>query len=870
MKLTCAALSLFLAGNAAARAEAPFSFAATPGKLSKAVVPASYHIHLVPDIAAMTFRAAVRVELDVRSPASQLELNALELQVDRARLHGPGLDIPLHPAYDEKRQTITFALDKPLGKGAYSLEMDYRGRIGKQSFGLYANTYQSAVGDKVFLGTKMEPTDARRLVPSWDEPAFRARFTLAVDLPARFTPYSNTEIERIEQLPGGLRRHSFKTTPKMSSYLLVLVAGEFERISAQQDGVELGVVATHGKVANGRYALASAQGLLNYYNVYFGVPFPLKKLDLIGVPGGFSGAEEDWGAIPFKESYLLYDPLKSSDSTRRNVFEVVAHEMAHQWFGDLVTMAWWDNLWLNEGFASWMSNKATDHFNPDWHVWLGAGESAMAFDARITTHPIQQRIANEEQAADAFDEIAYTKGQAIVRMMESYIGPGQFQAGIRAYMRQHQYSNTTSADLWHALARASGKPPALIERVASGWTRQPGFPLLSVAQSCQRGVRTVTLSQQQFRADEGDGVKRSWLVPLRLGELGGKVDTVLLNSEKSTLRRSGCAGLLLLDPEAVGYFRVRYAPAMFDALAAQFPALPDNARMRLLSDTWALVGSGQSPLQNYMDLVRRLGDEPRYAVWAQVLGNLAALDALAAGDPSRTALRAFALKLVAPKFAGLGWDAAAGESADRSRLRAALLSALSLYGDPDVAQEARRRFALYLADPASLAPSLINPVIYMAGANADQATYAMFKQRAGQATSLEEKSRFYYAMFGARDPQLAAQSLALALSPELIPAIRNGLVAYVGRGENAALAWAFARTNGGALMQGMASRELNQFYAGVVSESSDPLLADEMESLVKATQSPDAYTLAQRTGNAIRVRARQRAALLPQLRSYFR
>ncbi len=866
---TCLVLAgiTLAAGWPAARAEAAFSFATTPGKLPKNVIPIEYRVHIVPDIARLVFNGTVSIEIEVLAPTSTLVLNALEVEIDRARLSGAGGAQSLSAVADKAQQTISFTLPTPLAKGKYTLELVYRGLIGKQSFGLYVNTYRTASGDKVFLGTKMEPADARRLLPCWDEPAFRARFRLSVDLPPNLVAYSNTPALRRQDLPNGARRYAFGPTPKMSSYLLVLMAGEFERISARQDGVEIGVVATQGTVAKGAYALKSAQALLHYYNDYFGVPFPLQKLDLIGVPGGFSGAEEDWGGIPFKESLLLYDPATSADSTRRNVFDVVAHEMAHQWFGDLVTMAWWDNLWLNEGFASWIGTKATARFNPDWNTSLGANEAAMALDARKTTHAIQQRVENEEQAANAFDEIAYEKGQAVVRMMESYIGADAFRLGIRAYMRKHQYRNTTSADLWRALAQASGKPLAQVSQVASDWTTQPGFPVITVEQVCEQGRRHITLSQQQFRLDEGDGVQRSWQVPVQLGVLGARPETLLLGAAGKTFVRAGCSGALLVDGAGVGYYRVHYAPALFEALALQWRTLPDSARLKLLSDTWALAGTGQVPLARYFSLVHRVGDEPRYAIWAQVLGSIATLDQLSAGNPARDGLRALVRGLIASKFAQLGWDERAGETAEQRQLRGALLEALNAYGDPAILAQARTRFERFLVDPASLRASLLNPVIMMVGANADQATYELLKARAEQASSLEEKSRLYYAMFGARDPRLAARSLQLALSPELVPAIRNGVVRFVGQGDNAALAWAFARQHGAALMRGMPAREYNNFYSGVVGASVDAALADEMEALVRATQSPEALTMALRTGSAIRVRAAQKAALLPQLRA---
>ena len=850
-----------------ARAEAPFAFAATPGKLPKDVVPREYAVHIIPDLASMTYRGTVVIDIEVLAPTSRLMLNALDIDIDEAILSSDTEKHFLDAVADKAQQTVSFALPVQLVKGKYKLALTYRGQIGKQGFGLYANNYATPAGEKTFIGTKMEPTETRRLLPSWDEPVFRARYRLTVDVPTSFSAYSNTPVASDAPLGGGLHRVAFGVTPAMSSYLLVLVAGELERTAGQQDGVDIGIVTTAGKAGSVDFALSASKDLLHYYNGYFGVPFPLKKLDQIGLPGGFGGAMENWGGITYNEAYLLYDPKKSSEATKENVFTVVAHEMAHQWFGDLVTMAWWDNLWLNEGFASWMEGKATAEFHPEWHPGLAANrarEQVMALDARATTHPIQQPIANESQATNAFDTITYEKGQSFLRMLESYLGPDAFRQGIRAYMAKHQYGNTTSADLWAALAKASGKP---VEKIAGDWTTQPGFPVVSVDQVCEGGKRKLTLTQAQFRLDAGDGVQRSWNVPLQLADVGGKAaaQAYLLEGRTATITRAGCDGALLVDPDGVGFYRVQYAPAMFAALAGQLRTLPDAARLKFVSDSWGLATAGMLPLASYMALVRQLGDEPRLAVWEQAISSIRVLDQAGEGSPARARLRSQVRALIAPRFAQLGWDEKAGESVEQRQLRAALINVLARLDDPAVIAEGKARFQRYLADPASVPPSLLSAVVRIAAANADAATYDAILQRARQAPGMEEKQRFYYALPAAKDPKLAERTLQLALSPDLTAVIRNGLVRAVAGEEHLGQAWAFARAHADTLLAGMSVREQNAYFSSVVESSSDVALADEMEAYVKANQPADALTIAKRGGNAIRVRAKQKALLLPQM-----
>ena len=852
------------------RAEAPFSFAATPGKLPKDVVPLDYTVHVVPDLANFTLSGKETINIKVLKTTSKLVMNALNIEIGAATLSGKGIsEQKLTPVIDKDQQLLSFALAKPLKPGMYALNLSYRGLINRGPKGLYYDKYPTASGQKVLLVTQMEAADARRLLPSWDEPVFRAKFTLSVDLPANFKAYSNTPITKQEILADGLQRTTFGTTPKMSSYLIVLVAGELERLVGSQDGVEIGIVTTEGKQGSAAYALASSKDLLHYYNDYFGVKFPLPKLDQIATPGGFGGAMENWGGIVYNEATLLYDPKKSPDSTRQRSFGITAHEMAHQWFGDLVTMAWWDNLWLNEGFASWMATKATAQFNPDWNVWLranGSRETAMNLDARRTSHPIQRAIANESQATDAFDAITYQKGQSFLRMLETYLGEDTFRKGIRAYMAKHQYSNTTTADLWAALGKASGKP---VNEIASVWVTQPGFPVVKVDARCEGGMRKITLAQEQFKIDGDEPGARLWNIPIQIGTANAaantKPDYVLLKTRSTSVMRPGCTETLVIDPVSVGYYRVQYAPALFEALSVQLPKLSDTARLKLLSDTWAMVAGNRLPVASYLNLVAKLGDEPRLAIWDKMLDDMNSLDRLSAGDNVRPQLRKFAIGLLQAKFKQLGWDERADDSIETRQLRSRILRTLGEFGDEAVIAEARARFQRLLADPASLPSSLANVVPQIAGRYADQATYDALGQLAAKAISSEEKFRYFSSMNSAADPRLAEQSLKLSLSTTLPPLVTNRVIAEVAGSEHVDMAWAFAKQNGAALLNSINGFERNRYFAGIVRSANEAAVADDLETWVKANLPADAMAEAQRTAEAIRTRAQLKARVVPQL-----
>src|SRR6187200_1340072 len=534
-------LVFFLIRSLAAAVEKPFNFNETPGKLPKEVVPTEYAIRILPNLDNFTFAGSETVKLNVRSPVHQLVLNGLELKIEAASVDGKELPVSAIKA-DNEKELLTLPLPSELAAGDHALTLRFTGKINQQGQGLFYMRYQEqgSGSRKVMLGTQFEATDARRFFPCWDEPAFRARFQLTVVVPENWLAVSNMPIESEQKVAGG-KEVRFASTPPMSTYLNVFVAGELDLIESRVGPTQIRVIATKGKAELGRYALEASAEILKYYNDYFGVTYPLPKLDQIAIPGGFGGAMENWGGITYYESRLLFDPKSSSAETKQDIYEVLAHEMAHQWFGDLVTMAWWDNLWLNEGFASWMGSKCTAQFNPQWEVWLRrefprdpsrragiAKEAAMEGDARSTTHPIQQPVATEAEANSAFDDITYKKGQSFLRMLESFLDEDVFRQGIRRYIAAHKYSNTTTADLWNALSEASNK---LVAEIAAGWTEQPGFPVVNVNRETDDKVR---LYQERFTVNFTNAPPLLWQIPLTYSVVGETPATLLMTDKTAT------------------------------------------------------------------------------------------------------------------------------------------------------------------------------------------------------------------------------------------------------------------------------------------------------------------------------------------------
>jgi len=449
-----AAISLALsvaAVDAFAQAPAPHNDAPpvvnATTQLPRNVRPTHYTIAVVPNAQALTFTGNIKIALDVLQPTDKIVLNAVDMTFPKATLTGAkGKAMTAKVSTDKDAQTATFSFDKPLDAGSYVLELDYTGKIGTQANGLFAIDYENKQGKQRALYTQFEASDARKFIPSWDEPNYKAVFDLSADVPKEHMALSNMPIAQAKDLGNGLQRVTFQTSPKMSTYLLFFGVGDFERATKQVGPTQIGVVAQRGSVDQAKFALDSSADVLKEYNDYFATPYPLPKLDNVASPGRsqFFGAMENWGAIYTFEYALLLDPTISTQSDKQGVFSIAAHEMAHQWFGDLVTMSWWDDLWLNEGFATWMAARTTQKLHPEWNTVLGKvgqREAAMGLDSVATTHPVVQHVTTVEQAAQAFDSITYQKGSAVIGMLEGYVGADAWREGARVHeearVRQH-------------------------------------------------------------------------------------------------------------------------------------------------------------------------------------------------------------------------------------------------------------------------------------------------------------------------------------------------------------------------------------------------------------------------------------------------
>ena len=866
-------LVLFLIRSLVGAVEKPFNFNETPGKLPKEVVPTEYAIRIVPNLDNFTFAGSESVKLNVRSPVHQLVLNGLELKIEAASVDGKELPLSAIKT-DNEKELLTLTLPSELAVGDHALALRFTGRINQQGQGLFYVRYQEqgSGARKVMLGTQFEATDARRFFPCWDEPAFRSRFQLTVVVPENWLAVSNMPIESEQKIAGG-KEVRFAPTPPMSSYLNVFVAGELDFIESRVGPTQIRVIATKGKAELGRYALEASAEILKYYNDYFGVPYPLPKLDQIAIPGGFGGAMENWGGITYYESRLLFDPKSSSGETKQNIYEVLAHEMAHMWFGDLVTMAWWDNLWLNEGFASWMGSKCTAHFNPQWEVWLArelprdptrrigiAKEAAMEGDARSTTHPIQQRIATEAEANSAFDDITYKKGQSFLRMLESFLGEDVFRDGIRRYIAAHKYSNTTTADLWNALSDASNKS---VGEIAAGWTEQPGFPVVTVKREADGKVR---LTQERFTVNFKNAPPLLWQIPLTYSVVGETPATLLMTDKTAALENIPADRALKLNLNGAGNYRVEYDDRSWELLLKALPKLGVEDRVNLMSDAWALVQAGRAPVSLYFGLVEKLPASTDLAEREQIINVLDFVNGLLVGSSERERFQRYARSLLRPTFATLGWEPKPDEPPNAGRLRASLIGALGHLNDPEVIAGCRERFEKYLAHPESLPPDLRAPVLAVVGRYADEKTWNKLHELGLKTTSIEDQQNYYEALACATDPKLVKKTLAIALTDELPTSRAIFLVSRVARDSgHPDIAWEFAKGNMKALLAKVDAAGANRYAPSLFTFFSDGSRADELKDYAKKNLPPASAPEVAKVVDEIQFRAEFRDRLVSQL-----
>ena len=830
--------------NSTTTANSPFTKTTT--QLPRTVRPSHYAVSITPDAAKATFTGRVVITLDVLTATSSITLNATDLTFQHGSLSALATTASKgkltvmdasNISINANEQTATLHFAHPIAKGSYTLAIDYSGLIGDQANGFFLIDYDTPAGKKRALYTQFENSDARRFIPSWDEPNYKASFSLDVTVPGNQMAVSNMPVATKTVLADGRSHLVFAQTPIMSTYLLFFGLGDFERATDSVDGTEVGVVTQSGALAQAAFPLAASKAILHEYNDYFGVPYPLPKLDNVAAPGSsqFFSAMENWGAIFTFERGMLLDPAISTQRDKETSFIIVAHEMAHQWFGDLVTMRWWDDLWLNEGFASWMENRITNRLHPEWNNQLsvvGVHQQAMHRDSLASTHPVVQHVATVEQASQAFDEITYNKGESVIHMLESYVGEDDWRAGVRAYMKKHAYSNTTSDDFWHAIAQATSKP---ILDIAHDFTLQPGVPMIKVnAVSCQSGVTSVSLSQSEFSRDLPNKKPLSWHIPVIAALVGtDQTASTLVSGGKATLQLNGC-GPVVVNAGQSGYYRTLYAPALLSALATNFSKLKPIDQLGLLADSWALSQSGLQPMADFMNLANAAPLDADPQVWTQIADDFVSIHTSYSGDQARQQrFDEYAIARLTPKLAQLTWNSNANELSSTIKLREALIDALCELNDTATIAHARELYVAGISSPDAVPTELRKAVARIVASNADQVTWDKMHAAAKAEKSPMIKDQMYDLLAISKDPALSVKALELAMTEEPGATNSAGMIDNVAY-HHPDFAFDFCIAHLSQLDKLVDSSSRSRYLPRIASGSAQPSMINKLNSYAKA------------------------------------
>ncbi|MBI4017713.1 MAG: M1 family metallopeptidase [Candidatus Aenigmarchaeota archaeon] len=724
------------------------------------VKPVNYKIDFEIDLKPLRFSGKESIVLHVAKPTNRIVLNAADLKITGATLTSDGTTLKPRVRLDKKSEELTLRLPKKIAAGDATIVVEFEGVLSDGLAGLYRSRYIDKGKTKYIATTQFEPADARRAFPCFDEPAMKATFDVSVTIANGLKAISNMPVSLEESVGKSKKRVSFERTPKMPTYLFYLGVGEFEFLEDSFEGVTIRVATTPGKSHQGAYAVDVTKKILDYYNKYFGVAYPLPKLDLIAVPDFAIGAMENWGAITFRETAILYDPKTSSKETQQTIAEIVAHELAHQWFGNLVTMKWWNDLWLNESFATWISFKTVAHLYPRWDMWNQfismETVGALGLDSLKTSHPIEVRVKRPHELIEIFDAISYNKGASVLRMLEAYIGEDAFRKGLQTYIAKHAYANATTEDLWSALESSS---TGTVKKMMDTWTKQTGYPFVSV----EKEGSTIILEQKRFLLEQARD-ETLWYVPVRLELYKGKFLDVVLNEKKKWIAPNDEIVYMKANAGQTGFYRVRYTDALLEELKRRIAdkRLGSLDRWGVQNDLYALARACDVPFEKYLEFIEAYADEDDYLVAEDVADNLYRVYVLSSGD-LRAHVQERALAFYRKQFERLGWDAREGEKENDAFLRSTIITYLGVLGDADVLREAHKRFQKFTRTGA-LNPDLRRTVYLLEAWQGDARTYATLVSLYKKEQSPEEKKRFLLALAGSQDEALLKKTLEFSLS----------------------------------------------------------------------------------------------------------
>ncbi|KYK54383.1 aminopeptidase 2 [Drechmeria coniospora] len=694
------------------------------------VVPRHYHVTLEPDFEKLTFDGTVVIDVDVVEDSTSISVNTLELEIHSAKISSNGQTISSAPkvSHDEAQQVSKFGFGSSLAKGSQAqLEISFTGHLNDKMAGFYRSTYKREDGTEGTLATtQMEPTDARRAFPCFDEPALKAKFTITLVADKKLTCLSNmdvsSETEVQSKMSGSVKKAvHFNTSPLMSTYLVAFIVGELNYVESLDFRVPCRVYAPPGQnIEHGRFSLDLCVKTLKFYEKVFGIDFPLPKMDQVAIPDFAQGAMENWGLITYRTVDLMLDEKTSGAATKERVAEVVQHELAHQWFGNLVTMDWWEGLWLNEGFATWASWYSCNVFYPEWHVWqtyvIDNLQSALSLDSLRSSHPIEVPVKRADEINQIFDAISYSKGSCVLRMISTYLGEDVFLEGVRAYLKKHAYGNTETGDLWNSLSEASGKP---VHDIMTAWTKKVGYPVITVTEKDQNG--TVSVKQNRFlRTGDTKPDEDKVLFPVFLSVRNKDgVDKSLALNEREKEFKLPDGEFFKFNANHTGIYRTSYSPERLEKLgkAAKDGLLTVEDRAGMIADAGALATSGYQKTSGVLSLLKSFGSESEFVVWNEIIVRLSTIQSawIFEDKAVRDGLDAFLRELTSAKAHKMGWAFSDSDGHVEQQFKAMLFESAGMNGDEQIITAAKGMFNKFMeGDSNAIHPNIRKSVLAMA------------------------------------------------------------------------------------------------------------------------------------------------------------
>jgi tricorn protease interacting factor F2/3 len=718
--------------------------------------PINYQLTFEPNLKKFTFSGTEIITVSCKKLTNLITMHCAELKIKSCTVMS-GKDIIVSTLkINEKKEELSIKLSKKI-KGTATISLKFQGILNDRLLGFYRSQYKQGGKTKYLATTQFEAADARRAFPCWDEPKAKATFEISIIADNKFTAISNMPVKSKKKLDGKIL-YKFGKTPVVSTYLIYLGVGEFEYLTGKIGKVQIRVVTTKGHKSKGKFSLELGKKLLTSYEKYFGIRYPLPKLDLIAIPDFAAGAMENWGAITFRETILLYDPKTSSTRTKQFIAEVISHEIAHMWFGNLVTMKWWNDLWLNESFATFMATKFVDKFYPEWDMWNQFVEDAMnvamSLDSLKTTHPIDVKVNSTSEIREIFDAISYDKGGCVLRMLEHYVGEPNFQKGLKKYLSDFKYKNAEGQDLWNAIGKASNMP---VSSMVNSWLRQPGFPLIEITQD----GNNLKLKQKRYLLEHDKKFSKGlWSIPVSLG-LENEISKKLFTKKSMSVKLPKNTIGFVANYGRKGFYRVKYDEGILLDLKmlVDEKRLPAIDRWAIQNDLFSLCVSGDESVRNYLDFTDAYYAEDSYLALVNVAHNLASLYFRAFDETFVEEIRGYTINYFRKILFNLGWEPKKSDKHTDALLRAFTISVLGKMNDDDVTVEALKRYSKFLKFPNSLSPDLVEPICSIAAWNGDAKTHLQLTKLYKNAKTMEEKLRFLSAMCGFKNTKLLKKTL---------------------------------------------------------------------------------------------------------------